>query len=68
MTNRQLKRLVSRTAKELERLRQADIDLACLAVCVTAIGASEPKMQRATIKYLWDRFIAHPTPKSEVAK
>ena len=47
-----------------------DTDVKVLRAAVRALSqSSSPKMYRANLEYLWDRFIAHPpAPKTEGEK
>jgi hypothetical protein len=43
-------------------IKPLDPDLKALRACVKALqGSSCPRMLRANMDYLWDRFVAHPT-------
>lgn len=47
----------------MRRTLRSDPDFIALRKCVRALeSATTPKMQRATLEYLWDRFVMHPKP------
>ena len=37
-----------------------DPDVLALYDCVTALDLLSPRMKKATLEFLWDRFILHP--------
>ncbi len=51
---------MSAPARKRERKSRAlDPDIKCLRACVRAIEATSPRMRRANLEYLWDRYVTH---------
>ena len=42
--------------------KKLDPDILALKRCAVALETQSFRMQRATLEYLWDRFIVHPKP------
>ena len=42
--------------------RAKDPDLLALKACVKALDKTQIRMRRATLEFLWDRYIVHPKP------
>lgn len=47
-----------------DRIREFDKDIVALSGAIVALDkSSSPKMLRANLEFLWDRYITHPRQK-----